>query len=147
MTDTESAINYTRYAAALPVANAANKGAVFDALASAGISKLVVEFEGLGDCAQITKILTHVGGDLVDLPDIPVVVAEPVWPAGDIASSTGTLSEALEILCFGYIEHEYGGSANNEGSAGTFRFDVEKRVIELEFEAWFAESISYSQEF
>ncbi len=45
-----------------------NKTAVFDALAAAGITIVIVAFDGYGDSGQIENIEAKAGDDLVALP-------------------------------------------------------------------------------
>jgi hypothetical protein len=34
------------------------------------------------------------------------------------------LSEAIETLCYSYLEQEHGGWENNDGAFGTFELDI-----------------------
>ena len=49
---------------------AVNKTAVFDALAAAGITIVVVAFDGYGDSGQIENVEAKAGEDLVALPSV-----------------------------------------------------------------------------
>ena len=43
------------------------------------------------------------------------------------------LQEAVEHLCYGYLEDRHGGWEINEGSFGEFTFDVAVRTVTLDF--------------
>ncbi len=49
------------------------------------------------------------------------------------------LREAVEELCYGYLEQKYGGWENNDGAFGEFRFDVAERRIALDFNGRFTD--------
>jgi hypothetical protein len=53
-----------------------------------------------------------------------------------------SLREAVEELCYGYLEQENAGWENNDGAFGEFNFDVAERRIALDFNQRF---IDYTQ--
>jgi len=50
-----------------------------------------------------------------------------------------SLRDAVEELCYGYLEQEHGGWENNDGAFGEFTFNVAKRKIRLAFNAKFVD--------
>ena len=58
---------------------AVNKTAVFDALAAAGITIVVVAFDGYGDSGQIENVEAKAGDEIVALPSGQVEIASAVW--------------------------------------------------------------------
>jgi hypothetical protein len=55
------------------------------------------------------------------------------------------LRDAIETLCYDYLEQEHGGWENNDGAYGEFQFDVAERTIELEFSSRYTDvHISYN---
>ncbi len=127
---------YQRYRAMLAEANALNKAGVFDALAAAEITDVIVDFDGEGDSGQINGVAAQAGGRTVELPAAVLTIHEVSF-AREITSSARVcdLPEAIEALCYAFLEHEHGGWENNDGAYGEFRFDVRARTIELEFNA------------
>src|SRR6202161_2098012 len=53
----------------------ANKTALFDALAAAGITTVVVTFDGCGDSGQIEMIEARAGDDVIPLPTVQIEIA------------------------------------------------------------------------
>jgi hypothetical protein len=124
---------YQNHQKAVAEANAINKGAVFDALVAAGITSVKVEFNGEGDSGQIEDTVASAGETPVKLPANPVTLQEASWNSDKLSTKESTLSEAVETLCYDYLEQEHGGWENNDGAFGTFEFDVGGRTIQLEF--------------
>ncbi len=60
-----------------------NKTVLFDALAAAGISHVIVSFDGYGDSGQIESLEAKAGDDTVDLPEAQVTVAIAEWGQAD----------------------------------------------------------------
>jgi len=143
--DFEQKLNQHR--ATTAKANALNKTAVFDALSAAGITEIVVWFDGEGDSGQIQSVAPRSGQTPSELPTTAVTIASTEWGADDITTREMPLPEAIEELCYGYLEQEHGGWENNDGAFGEFTFDVSERQIELDFNARFSDSVSYSHSF
>ena len=122
-----------RHRRAVAAANALNRDAVFDALTVAGIATVLVDFDGEGDSGQLDGIVAFTGDNPVPLPAASVRIHTAKWNTGSVVPADQPLSDAIEILCYGYLEQEHGGWENNDGAYGAFRFDVHNRTIELEF--------------
>jgi hypothetical protein len=108
-----------------------NKGVIMAALAVAGITSLVVTFDGNSDEGQIESIEARAGETTVELPATLVQIVdsddkEPIKSANEIS-----LAEAIERLCFDYLSHVYTGWEINEGSHGEFAFTVADNSVEL----------------
>ena len=67
---------------------------------------------------------------------------------GELATRVMTLREAVEVLCYDYLEQEYGrGWEDNDGAFGEFTFDVPERRIALDFNARFTDHTHHSHTF
>ena len=71
-----------------------NKTVVFDALAAAGITIVVVAFDGYGDSGQIENVEAKSGEDLVALPSGDVEIASAVWGQADPERTAMTVHDA-----------------------------------------------------
>ena len=160
MTDFDSyTASYERHRQTVNRANELNKAIVFDALTTAGITDITVTFDGYGDSGQIEGITAHIGetpkalpappatGPLpetqpeaaVPLPETRLTIHQAQWNSDEVGLRETTLQDAIEELCYGYLEQEHGGWEINDGSYGAFRFDVAARAIHLEFNGRFTD--------
>jgi|SRR5580704_19246317 hypothetical protein len=145
MSDTDTVMaSYENHLKAVAEANAINKKTVFDALAAAGIATVNVTFDGEGDSGQVDNIQAD-GSETI--PQIPVELQITVWGAGKLGATKTTLRDALETLCYDYLEQEHGGWENDDGAYGEFTFDVAGRSIGLDFNARFSDSTNYTHTF
>ena len=140
---------YKQHQQLLAQANALNKAAVFDALAAAGISTATAAFDGEGDSGQIDNIDAYKeeSSDPHPLPANTIELQQPSWNSEKLDASTCSLREAIERLCYDYLEISQGGWENNDGAFGEFHFNVSARTIELEFNARFTDTTFFSQTF
>jgi hypothetical protein len=108
-------------------ANAVNRRATFDALAALGIKNIVVTFNGCGDSGQIYDIA--VSPDAISLAGRVTL--------DDIFSSTKEcpLREAVEDMCYAYLDDDFAGWQDNDGAFGEFDIDVARRTVTLHFNA------------
>jgi hypothetical protein len=124
-------------------AGPANKAALFDALTRAGITKVVVNFDGYGDSGQVEQVEARVGDDvLAGLPPDQIEFVEPVF--GDtkkVQRSTHTVSDAIEILAYAFLEETHDGWENDGGAYGEFTFDVGNRTITLDYNGRYTETL------
>jgi hypothetical protein len=137
---------YQRYTKALAEANRINKEALFDVLTQAAITSVSVEFDGEGDSGQIGEMTARAGGETVPLPNL-VVALYCATTGKPTYSRAKSLPEAIEMLCYGYLEQAHGGWENNDGAYGEFTFDVATRMIELEFNARFTDATLFTHNF
>jgi hypothetical protein len=130
------------------LANAANKVTVFDALHEAKITLVEMEFDGEGDSGGITDIYFYVGDTRADPPPVKVTLQIVGYFEAQSVERECSLTDAVETLGLGYLDQEgRAGWENNEGAYGRFRFDVAKRLVEVEFNARFCDIATFSFEF
>ena len=111
----------------------ANKAALFDALAAAGITFVVVTFDGVGDSGQIDRAEARCGDRITELPSTEVEIATPLWDSSGLDRRTLPLKEGIEELAYALLEATHDGWEINEGAFGEFTFDVGERVIRLDY--------------
>jgi hypothetical protein len=121
-----------------------NKTAVFDALAAAEITIVVVAFDGYGDSGQIENVEAKAGEDLVALPSGEVEIASAVWDQADPKRTVMTVHDAIERLIFDFLAMTHDGWENSDGAYGDFTFDVAERTITLDYNERYMQS-EYSQ--
>jgi hypothetical protein len=121
-----------------------NKTAVFDTLAAAGITIVVVAFDGYGDSGQIENVEAKAGEELVALPSEEFVVASAVWDQAEPERTTMTIHDAIERLVFDYLGMTHDGWENSDGAYGDFTLDVAERTITLDSNERYMQS-EYSQ--
>jgi hypothetical protein len=113
--------------------HAANKKALFDALAAAGITSVLVRFDGCGDSGQIEDI-DAVAGDLPrDFPPGTIAISRAYWGTTEPEHSECNVRDAVETLAYALLEETHGGWENNEGAYGEFTFGVAQRTITLDY--------------
>src|SRR3546814_3708369 len=100
--------------ALLPV----NKTALFDVLAAAAVTTVVVSFDGYGDSGQIESVEARAGDDVVDLPAITVTQAAALWDGSGSEESTPLLTDAIESLAHDLLTDTHAGWENNDGAYG-----------------------------
>ena len=122
----------------------ANKTALFDALAAAGIEIVTVIFDGYGDSGQIENIEARAGDATMALPPHEIEIASPVWGSSEIERRTQPVREAIEALAYAFLGQTHGGWENSDGAYGDFTFDVAERTITLDYNERHMES-DYSQ--
>jgi len=118
----------------------ANKTALFDALAAAGITTVIVNFDGYGDSGQVERI--EASADNVDcpLPAIDVEVASAQWGSAAILRQPKPVCEAIETLVYDVLNQTQRGWENGDGACGDFTFDVAERSITLDYNERYMES-------
>jgi hypothetical protein len=149
--------------------NAHNREVLFAALAAAGIHTVDVEFNGCGDDGQIESITCFGGEGEMELPPTPLPTPLTIqvidsmisfWLKingddklvsigdGKVTGKTAeTLQSAIETVCYGCLEQTHGGWEIDEGSFGTFNFDVAKKTIKLDFNRRVEDVVEYQHEF
>src|SRR5437763_16142466 len=128
---------YTAHQAARAKANALNKTVVFEALASAGIASVHADFDGCGDSGQINEITARAGNEAVDFPCVAILLHDTQWGNPESAPKNVNLRQAVEDLCYGYLEQTHSGWENNDGGRGEFTFDVAESRISLNFTGYY----------
>lgn len=122
-----------------------NLDLVFDLLGGIGVESFIVTFDGSGDSGQLEeasdfkpekirkkadKLLGHhVEGARVSEGTrwSPTNGSETIW------KENPDLSEIIDGICYDALGRAHPGWEINEGSYGTFTFDVKKRRANLNF--------------
>jgi len=138
---------YERKREAAAKLSRANKHAVFDALEAAGITHVLVEFDGSGDQGQIESVIASRVDQRVELPETQITIQNPSCSDTGVTTVEQTLAEAIETLCYDLLDEEHDGWQDNEGAFGEFHFDVAARTIELHFNARYLEVSNSFHEF
>jgi hypothetical protein len=73
-------------------------------------------------------------------PHTTVAIQTMPWGATETVTTQPSLEEAIESLCYGYLEETHAGWENNDGGFGEFHFDVAGRSVELEFNGRFSDT-------
>ncbi len=110
-----------------------NKDSVFAILAAAGITHVIVDFDGYGDSGQIQNFETKTGDEVAELPVVAVEWLAPVWHSNEMERSNLPLRDAIECLVYGCLEETHMGWENNDGAYGYVTFDVAQRTITLDY--------------
>ena len=108
-----------------------NRAALFAALSVAGITEIIVEFDGEGDSGQIDHVQASHANDTIKLPDERIEIASAPWGGNELTHIDETLGGAIETVCYALLSSNCGGWEINEGSYGMFVLDVAERTIEL----------------
>jgi hypothetical protein len=124
-----------------------NKSTIMAALAVAGITSLVVNFDGNSDNGQIESIEARAGETKVELPAALVQIVDSDDKESIKSANEMPLAEAIERLCFDYLSDVYTGWEINEGSHGDFAFTVADNSVELDFYKRFEDEENSSYEF
>ena len=124
----------------------ANKAALFDALAAAGITSVLVAFDGCGDSGQIESVDAQAGETAVELPGVDVEFASLTWE-GAVERTSMSVRDAVEALAYECLERTHGGWEDNEGAYGEFTFDVASRSITLDYNERYVDVRSDLHEF
>jgi hypothetical protein len=120
-----------------------NKAVVFDVLARAGITRVLVTFDGYGDSGQIESIEARAGKEMVDLPSDTVLLADPLWDGSGTETVCLPLRDAIEKLAYDALEVTHSGWENNDGGFGDFSFDVAERTITLVYHERYTQTEDY----
>ena len=138
---------YARHKELSAKANELNKAVLFDALTPAGITSIHVDFDGEGDSGQINGVSVRAGDQPAQLPATHVTLQQLCWGQTEPTISEIALAEAIETLCYDYLEQEHGGWENNDGGYGEFTIDVAERTIELAFYSRYTDYNKFSHSF
>ena len=122
----------------------ANKTALFDALAAAGITSVLVHFDGSGDSGQIEDIDATAGERPAEIPNGNIEIAQVRWGDANVERTTLSVRDAIASLAYDFLEQTHGGWEDNEGAYGEFTFDVAQRTITLDYNER-VETSEYSQ--
>jgi hypothetical protein len=124
-----------------------NKSALFNALESTNVAKVVVTFDGYGDSGQIKNVEARAGDDDVAMPNATIEFEVTVWGQPEPERSTVTIATAAENLAYDVLERTHSGWENNDGAYGDIVFDVAERTITLDYNARYTASENYTHSF
>ena len=124
---------YAGRARLLAEAFAANKAMLFEALAAAAVTTVVVGFDGTGDSGQIEGVDAFKDDISTPLPAIEVRLASVPSDGAKMKMRLASLAEALEEVAYNLLEASHDGWEDNEGAFGEFTFNVAERSIRLDF--------------
>jgi hypothetical protein len=121
-----------------------NKAALFEALSAAGITLVVVSFDGYGDSGQIENVEVKAGDTVVPMLEGTIEIAEAVWDRTEPNRMTISIADVIERLVYELLNDTHCGWENNDGAYGDFTFDVAERMITLDYNERYTAS-DYSQ--
>lgn len=126
----------------------ANKADLFAILADAGIATVTVEFDGCGDSGQIESVdAIGKNGMSCELPATSIAIRRALWGEPEPASEEMTVAEAVERLAYDLLGGAHPGWEINDGSYGTFVFDVAAGAITLDCNVRFTDSELHTSTF
>ncbi|WP_145200323.1 DUF6878 family protein [Sphingobium sp. B2] len=123
-----------------------NKALLFACLASAGITYVVVTFNGEGDSGQIEEIQPRNDAGEAELPATPVQLLAACYGGQPPEVKRMPLADALEELCYDLLRDKHAGWENNDGAYGEFTFDVAAGTITLDYNERFTSSENHVHE-
>ena len=119
---------------------------LFDTLAQTKVSSIEVSFEGCGDSGQIEAVdYTDANGKGIDEAYLNKTIVkgsektsyhkwdEKTKKLVKTEATEGNVREIIEEICYDKLGASHGGWEINEGSYGTFYFDVSTRKVRLEY--------------
>ncbi|MBN9533629.1 MAG: hypothetical protein J0H10_09755 [Alphaproteobacteria bacterium] len=124
-----------------------NKAALLDALAVAGITAVIVSFDGYGDSGQIENVEVLIGDDEARMPAGTIEIGEALWGEVELKRSAVGISAAVESLAYDVLEQTHAGWENNDGAYGDIVFDVAERTIALDYNERYTASENYTHRF
>lgn len=124
-----------------------NKTALLNALALAGVTRIVVSFDGYGDSGQIENVEVQAGDDSVTMPRAAIEIGDASWDQPEPKRSSVTIAEAVERLAYDVLERTHCGWENDDGAYGDVLFDVAEGVITLDYNERYTASENYTHAF
>lgn len=113
----------------------ANRTALLTALAAAGVTMLVVNYDGCGDSGQFEEWTATLTDDstvpLADVETTQCVVMANVNYDSTVEHIVSPLEQAVESFCYDALEERHSGYENGDGGRGEFIFDVRTGTIRL----------------
>ena len=124
-----------------------NKVTLFSALERAGVTRIVVTFDGYGDSGQIENVEAKAGDNDIAMPNAMIEFAATVWGQPEPERSSVTVTTAVESLAYDALERTHGGWENNDGAYGDIIFDVADYSIMLDYNERYTASEKYTHSF
>ena len=126
---------------------ARNKATLLNALALAGVTHIVVSFDGYGDSGQIEHIEARNGDDPVPMPGAMIELLETVSAQPETQPSTVSIEVAAESLAWDVLEGTHSGWENDQGAYGEIVFDVAANSITLDYNQRYEASDNFTHSF
>jgi len=126
---------------------ALNKASLLNALTLAGVTRVVVSFDGYGDSGQIENVEAQAGDNPVTMPAAAIEIAEAVWDQAEPKRSSVSIAAAVESLAYDVLETTHCGWENSDGAYGDVIFDVAEGVITLDYNERYTASENYTHTF
>lgn len=120
------------------------KAAVLKALVAAGITHVIVSFDGYGDSGQVESIEAKAAEAEKELPQTQVALRGVDYETEGFTTTELVLSEAIEHLVYDCLRRTHCGWENNEGAYGEVTFDVAEGTVTLDYNERY-ESSEYTQ--
>ena len=117
-----------------------NRAALLQALADAGITLVVVSFDGYGDSGQIENVESQRGDTVVTLPAIEIDWLRTDWTTEQNQHERASLRHAIETVVYDCLEETHQGWEINDGAYGEVTFDIAERTITLDYNERFTDS-------
>lgn len=124
-----------------------NKTALFDALAAADVTEVAVNFDGYGDEGQIESVEARICAVVVAMPEGAVAIIELTFDQTEPKHSSISIAEAIERMAYDVLYRTCGGWQDGDGAYGDVVFDVEERIITLDFNERYTASNNYTYTF
>jgi hypothetical protein len=124
-----------------------NKATLFQALNAAGVTEIVVTFDGYGDSGQIEDVQAKAGDDAVAMPGSTIEILATVWGQTEPERSSVSIATAVESLAYDVLERTHGGWENNDGAYGDNIFDIAAHTITLDYNERYTASENYTHSF
>lgn len=125
---------------------AVNKTTLFDALAAARVTVLIVEFNGYGDEGQIDQPVAYAGENQIGLPEGRIEIVSTKWGTSSTEYELVTVKEAVNTMTWAILGRLHAGWQDGEGAFGELEFAVAARTIRLDFNVRYVETDNYSHE-
>ena len=123
------------------------KSLLFKALEIAGITRVIVTFDGCGDSGQIESIEAFSGDVSVVLPSNQIEFEPLALEKTETEPQSVPIANLLETLVYDLLGDAHGGWENNDGACGEFTFDVAERSISLDLNERYIAVAHFSYQF
>ncbi|BAI96861.1 hypothetical protein Sj15T_13180 [Sphingobium sp. TA15] len=124
-----------------------NKATLFQALDVAGVTKIVVTFDGYGDSGQIEDVQAQAGDGDVTMPGSVIEIMAAVWGQTEPERSTVSIAAAVESLAYDVLERTHCGWENNDGAYGNIVFDIAAHTITLDYNERYTATENHTHSF
>ena len=117
-----------------------NRSALLQGLADAGITHIVVIFDGCGDSGQIESVEAMRGDAIVEMPETELAWLRMDWNTDQHQHERVSLRQAIEAVVYDCLEETHQGWEINDGAFGEVTFDVAERTITLDYNERYTDS-------